>query len=94
MSDERKNDLSESEIAVRVAEREAAIDRIQQTEQRERTQTVGGALGGTAGLIVGLIAALMLENIAVATLGFAVMAIGYGLVTPAQLVKLVRRNGS
>ncbi len=86
MTERTNADLSAEEIERKVAGRAARI-------QRDRVTTIGGAVAGGVGAIVGLVAALWQDNIMVALLGFAVMGVGFGIVTPSQIKSFISRGG-
>ncbi len=83
--EQRKVELSEVEVQAKIVERTTKLARI-------RLTTIGGIMGGTAGVIFAFVALLRFESATLSVLGFVVMGLGYGLVTPEQVVRMIRRE--
>lgn len=75
-------DLTEAEIDSKIAARKAK-------EKRAWITTVGGVLGGVGGLTFAFVALLKFENTMLSVVGFVVMGIAFGLVSPDQLMKMM-----
>lgn len=82
--DRRNNDeLSEDEVQVKIAERHAKA-------KRHRNQTIGGYVVGFTGLVFAFVTALYLDNTLMATLGFVMSLVGFGLASIKQVAEIVR----
>jgi hypothetical protein len=77
------NELSESEIRAKVAQRQSKA-------KRTRNQRIGGYVVGFSGLIFAFVTALILDNTLMAFLGFSMSLVGFGVASLDQVVKLIR----
>ena len=77
----RKKELTETEIAAKIAERANEARKVW-------LNTIFGLVGGTLGAIFSFAALLKFQNVPLSILGFVVMGAGYAIVTPAQVMKL------
>ncbi len=94
MSDERKNDLSESEIRVKIAEREARQAHLEQADERAKLGTYGGGAFGVLGLLITLVGLLVKESVPIGITGALIGFAGFGIITVVQFLKATGRNGS
>ncbi len=82
--DLRKNvELSEDEI-------QNAIEARLHKAKHDRNQAIGGYVVGFAGLLFAFVTALLLDNTMMATLGFVMSLIGFGLASIKQVAEIVR----
>ena len=56
-------------------------------ERRIWVTTIGGIVCGLAGLAFAFIALLRFENVTMSVLGFLVSAVGFGVMTPTEVIK-------
>jgi hypothetical protein len=84
---ERRVNLSEEDIKAKIRERNAKL-------AQQRASTIGGLIAGIAGIVFAFVALLVFESITFSSLGFAVMGLGFGLVTPEQLRHLWKGKDS
>ena len=91
--DERVERTPEEQAALLAARKKAEAD-AEQADERARIQTLGGAAFGILGFIVTGVALLWQENIVIGIVGFAIGAVGFGMITAAQGVGLLGRGGS
>ncbi len=82
-TDRRKNvELSDDEVRLKIAEREAKL-----AIQRLRVRI--GFAAGVVGLFIGTYAVLVQQNNVGALIGFVVMAVGGGIATLGQVQDLI-----
>jgi hypothetical protein len=91
--DERQPRSATEEIRL-IATRKKAEAEAEQASEREVIKTVGMAFLGMIGLIIALVGALWLENVAIAALGFVAAGVGLGILTVQQGAKLLGRGGN
>ncbi len=83
--DNRKQELSDSEVRAKIEERAA-------TARTAWLRTVGGGFGGTLGAIFAFVALLKFESVALSLMGFVVMGLGYAIVSPEQVITALRKK--
>ncbi len=75
----QRKELTESEVRAKIAEREA----------RARTAwltSVGGIVGAAAGVLFAFVALIKFESVALSVIGFLVMGVFLGAVSPEQVI--------
>jgi len=82
MNDHRKNELSDTEIEAKIAERATKA-------RRDSITTIGGIVGGLSGIAFAFVALLKFESVILSTLGFVAMCVGFGLAIPAEVARLL-----
>lgn len=74
--------LTDTEIDAKIAERKAK-------EKRAWITSVGGLVGGVGGLIFAFVALMQFESTMLSVVGFVVMGVSFGLVSPDQIMKMI-----
>ncbi len=82
MSDHRKNELSDTEIEAKIAERATRA-------RRDSITTIGGIVGGVSGIAFAFVALIKFESVMLSSLGFVMMCVGFGLAIPAEIARLL-----
>lgn len=86
MPSQPPTDRRNNERHVTQAEIQAKIAKARKT----RTQRIGGYLVGFTGLVFAFTTALILDNAIMATLGFTMSLVGFGIASLDQVTKIIR----
>ena len=78
-ADHRRAELTEAEVELKVAERAAK-------EKKAWHTSVGGIVGGIAGVTFAFVALLRFESATLSVVGFLVMGVSLGMVSPEQVM--------
>lgn len=81
-ADHRTEELTEAEVDSKIAERAAK-------EKRAWITSVGGLVGGISGVIFAFVSLLRFENVMLSIVGFLVMGVSLGVVSPDQVLKML-----
>lgn len=91
MDDPRKNQLSEAEAALKIAERKKAEAEAALADEKVKMAVFGGGVVGTVGVFVMILAAFR-DNVPMLVAGATIALVSYGVVTAAQAGVLFGRK--
>jgi F0F1-type ATP synthase assembly protein I len=91
-NEERRNALTEAEVAIKIAAREKAEAEAKQADERAIITTVAMGALVVVGLVVAIVGLLVKENIPIGVIGILTAAIGGAVITAKEGAKLLGRN--
>lgn len=93
MKDERQGtSLTQEEIALKILKRRQAEAEAEMADEKVKMAVVGGAVVGTVGVLVMLLAAWR-DNVSMLVAGATIALVSFGVVSAAQAGMLFGRKG-